>query len=283
MVDLFLNKENYKKGLNKDFIYLNFVIKSLLSQYSNKITTLEAKKLKFGRTNVYIHYTKICDKFIEIINSKKDGDKLTKGNSLENFLDDKRYKEIYKEYAQIHNNLLNKIIKKINLVNYNNFKCQEINIQEARKEDLIILDFENKNDFMEILFDNTFREIYSSNSKIEYNNYNLYSIDFDKIEKILEDTFIKNACFLKANEIIEMKYIENDFLNDGLYEFNEKLFIEDLSENDKKEFLRFYEKYLESNLESCFEINENIINIIKYISKICKINKNQLVTNIINN
>jgi len=66
-------------------------------------------------------------------------------------------------------------------------------------------------------------------------------------------------------------------------EFNEKLFIEDLSENDKKEFLRFYEKYLKSNLESCFEINENITNIIKYISKICKINNNQLVSNIINN
>ena len=36
-------------------------------------------------------------------------------------------------------------------------------------------------------------------------------------------------------------------------------------------------------MESCFEINENITNIIKYISKICKINNNQLVSNIINN
>ena len=282
MVDLFLNQENYEKGLNKDFICFNFVIKSLLCQYSNKITKLEVKKLTFERTNVYKQYTKICNKFIEIINSKKDGDNLTKGSSLEKFFDDKICKEIYNEYAKIHNNLLNEIIKKINLVDYNNFKLQEINIQEARKEELIILDFENKNNFMEILFDNTFRKIYSSNSKIEYNNYNLYSIDFDKIEKIFEDTFIKNACFLKANEIVEMKYIKNDFLNDGIYEFNEKLIIESLSESDKKEFLRFYEKYLENSLESCLEINENIKNIIAYINKIYKVNNSKLVTNIIN-
>jgi hypothetical protein len=168
------------------------------------------------------------------------------------------------------------------MVDYNNFKLQEINIQEARKEELIILDFDNKNNFMEILFDNTFREVYSSNSTIEYNNYNLYSIDFDKIEKIFEDIFIKNACFLKANEIVEMKYKKNDFLNDGIYEFNEKLIIESLSESDKKEFLRFYEKYLENSLESCLEINENIKNIIAYINKIYKVNNSKLVTNIIN-
>lgn len=194
----------------------------------------------------------------------------------------KYVKKYIMNMLKIHNNLLNEIIKKINLVDYNNFKLQEINIQEARKEELIILDFENKNNFMEILFDNTFREIYSSNSKIENNNYNLYSIDFDKIEKIFEDTFIKNACFLKANEIVEMKYIKNDFLNDGIYEFNEKLIIESLSESDKKEFLRFYEKYLENSLESCLEINENIKNIIAYINKIYKVNNSKLVTNVIN-
>ena len=282
VVDLFLNQENYEKELNKDFICFNFVIKSLLCQYSNKMTKLEVKKLTFERTNVYKQYTKICNKFIEIINSKKDGDNLTKGSSLEKFFDDKICKEIYNKYAKIHNNLLNEIIKKINQVDYNNFKLQEINIQEARKEELIILDFENKNNFMEILFDNTFREIYSSNSKIENNNYNLYSIDFDKIEKTFEDTFIKNACFLKANEIVEMKYIKNDFLNDGIYEFNEKLIIESLSESDKKEFLRFYEKYLENSLESCLEINENIKNIIAYINKIYNVNNSKLVTNIIN-
>lgn len=100
MVDLFLNQENYEKGLNKDFICFNFVIKSLLCQYSNKMTKLEVKKLTFERTNVYKQYTKICNKFIEIINSKKDGYNLTKGSSLEKFFDDKICKEIYNEYAK---------------------------------------------------------------------------------------------------------------------------------------------------------------------------------------
>lgn len=229
VVDLYLNKENNKRKFNEDFIYYNFVIKLLLNEYSGKITRYEAKKLAFEKTIVYKLYQKECDKFIEIINSKFKEKKLTKESSLDNFFIDASIEkgakliEIYKEYAQNQNNLLRDIIDKINAINNDVLECQEIYIQEAQKRDLVILNFENKSESDNIFLINTYREIYDNNSKIKYNNYNLYSVDFDKIEKILEDTLIRNVCLLKMDEIIEMKYSEEDFLNDGISEFNKNI------------------------------------------------------------
>ena len=290
VVELYLNKENYKRKFNEDFIYYNFVIKLLLNEYSGKIKRYEAKKLAFEKTIVYKLHQKDCDKFIEIINTKFKEQKLTKESSLENFFIDssiekgKKLLEIYKEYAQNQNNLLRDIIDKINAVNIDVLECQEIYIQEAQKRDLLILDFENKSESDDIFLINTYREIYDNNSKIKYNNYNLYSVDFDKIEKILEDTLIRNACFLKVDEIIEMKYSEEDFLNDGISEFNKNIKQpESLNEKDKMEFLIFYEKNLKTNLISCLEINEGLKNILTYVNmNINKINKNKTLSDIIN-
>ena len=276
VVDLYLNKENNISKFNKDFICFNFVIKSLLNQYSGKISKVDSKKIKFENTNVYKNYQKRCEAFIEIINLKNPEKKLTKESKLENFLinesseNGKLYIEIYKEYANIQNDLLNEIIEKINKVNRDNFICQEINVQETQKEDLLI---ENKSEFNEILLMNTFREIYGYNSTIIYNNYNLYSVNFDKIEKILEEILIRNACFLKTDEIIEMIFKEEDFLNDGLNEFYDNINSENLNQKDQMVFLNFYEKYLNSNLKLCLEINEELINIVKYINKNFKNNK----------
>ena len=56
VVDLYLNKKNDQIILNKEFINFNFVIKSLLNQYSGRITRYEAKKLTFEKTTVYKQY-----------------------------------------------------------------------------------------------------------------------------------------------------------------------------------------------------------------------------------
>ena len=139
------------------------------------------------------------------------------------------------------------------------------------------MDFESKSEFTEILLSNTFREIYNPNSKIKYNNYNLFSIDFEKIEKILEDTFIRNACLLKTDEIAEMKYQGEEFLNDGISSLNKNIKPIDLDEKDKIAFVKFYEKNLKDNLDSCLEVNEGLKNIIAYINKnIKKINNKGL-------
>ena len=130
---------------------------------------------------------------------------------------------------------------------------------------------------------NTFREIYGNNSKVKYNNYNLFSVDFDKIEKLFEDTLIRNACFLKTDEIVEMKYSGEEFLNDGIFEFNKNIKPESLDEKVKMEFLIFYEKNLQTNLTSCLEIDEGLKNIVLYINKnINKINKSKSLSDIIN-
>ena len=55
----------------------------------------------------------------------------------------------------------------------------------------------------------------------------LFSIDFQNIEKILEENFIRNACFSKAEETAKMKYTGEEFIKDGISDLNIK--------KDKKE------------------------------------------------
>ena len=289
IINLYLNKDLNNKEFNKHFFCFNSVIKLLHNQYSNKITRNIAKRIIFENTNIYKRNQKLCDMFLDIINSKIKDNKLTKESSLEYFLintSNKYYeilKEIYKDFSKIQNDTLYEIINKKNIINNNNFEFEEINIQEAQKEDLIFFDFENQSEILEIFLMNTFKNIYDENYEIKYNNYNSYSIDFDSIEKILESNFIRNACLLKADKIEEMKYLEEDILDDGLNEFNKNIKIEDLKEKDKKEFIIFYRKKLENNLLSCLEVNEGIINIIKYVNKDFKrINNSKSLYNIIN-
>ena len=284
VIDLYLNRENNKKRLGKDFISFNFIIKSLHNNYSFHISRNAAKKLAFEETSVYKEHEKFCINFMNIINSKNDKNKLKKNSSLEYLFSTeiiKLYKELYNSYAKIQNNLLTEIIEKINTAGYEKFECQEINIQEAQSKDLLTLEFENKCDFIEILLTNINREFYNAKSKIKYNNYNLFSIDFDKIEKLLEDILIRNACILKTDEFLEMKYKGEDFLDDGISEFNKNIGNESLNKADKKLFIIFYKNNLENNLVSCLEINKDLKNIIAYVNK-NKIKNNKSVYNIIN-
>ena len=229
-IDLYFNREK-RKRLNSDFIYFNFVIKSLTGNYSHKISKNVARKLPLENTLLYTEHTNICIKFIEIVNSrfKDKKDKLTKESSLENFFIDnttekgKLYKEIYTEYSKIQNDMLNEISEKLKEANYEPLECLEINIQEAQRENLLFLEFENESDFIEILLENTFRKINNSNSKNKIHNYNLFLKDLNKIEKLFQDSLIRNACFLKTDEIVEMKYIGEEFLNDGIFTFNKNI------------------------------------------------------------
>ena len=291
VVDLYLNKGNYKGNSSKDFLCFNFVIKTLLNQYSGKINKKEASQIKFENTDVYKQNESECNKFIEIINSKYNDKILIKESKLENFLinrsteNGKKFIELYREYADNQNNLLNDTIQKINAINFDNYECQEINIQEAQEEDLIFLNFEKASEFNEIFLMNTFRDIYKLNkgkSTIKYDNYNLFSIDFGMIEKILEDVLIKNSFLLKTDEILEMIYSDEEYLNDGISLLNKNIQENSLEENDKKNFIIFYEKNFEQNLIYCFEIHEELKNIVKHINNnIINIKKEQPLFEII--
>ena len=289
IVALYLNETYNMRQNNEDLICFNFVMTSLFDQYSGKITKEEAKKLTFEKTNVYKNYQKISQNFIKIVNAKNKAQQITEKSSLTNFFINysteagKKYIQIYKDFAEKQNNLLREIITKINAVNYDEIECQEINIQDAQKGDLLNLEFENESESNEIFLINTLREIYSKDSKVKYNNYNIFNVDFDKIEKIFEDNLIRNACFLKTNEIVEIEFTGEDFLNDGIFEFENhyKMTIEDLDKNDKKVFLKFYENNLKTNLDSCLEINEGLKKIITYINNNKQRIKNKTISDII--
>ena len=107
VIYLYLNREKMKKGINKEFIQFNFVIKSLLNEFSNKISRNVAKKLTFEKTFVYKKNEKICDAFIKIIKTKNKD--ISKESCLENFLIDRSNKEgklyidMYERYAESQN------------------------------------------------------------------------------------------------------------------------------------------------------------------------------------
>ena len=283
VINIFLERNNNKNKFGKEFRCFNFVIKSLINQYLGVITEEEAKKQPFKNSNVYKRYQKESELFIKIMNKKYNELQLTEDSSLANYFKDEKYINLYKEYAKNQNSSLKEIIEKINAVNYDCLECQEINIQEAQKDDLLTLEFENESESQEIFLMNTSKEIYGSNSKIKYNNYNLYSVNFDNIERILVDKLIRNACFFKTDEIVEMKYSGKDYLNDGIYELNKiKDMNQEMDEKDKIGFLIYYEKKLKDNLPSCLEINGSLKNIIAYVLKnIKKINKNESIYNVI--
>ena len=286
VLNLYLNRKKMEKGINKEFLLFNYVIKSLLNEYSNKITKNTAKKLTLEKSYLYKNDNKRCDTFIKKMKLKNKD--ISKESSLEYFLIDstnekgKIYLDMYEKYAETQNKLLDEIIETINSVNYEPFESQEINIQEAQRGDLFILEFDKKTEFMEILLSNTFRDIYMNNSKIKYNNYNLFLIDYEKIEKILEDTFIRNTCKLKTDEITEIIYIGEEILNDGISNLNNIITPTNLDEENKIAIIKFYEKELKENLDSCLEVNAGFKNIITHINKNIKtINNSKGINDII--
>ena len=53
-----------KKGINKDFIRINFVVKPLLNEFSNKINKKNAKKLTLESSSIYKENQKMSADFI---------------------------------------------------------------------------------------------------------------------------------------------------------------------------------------------------------------------------
>ena len=290
-IDFYLNEEERKKASNhyKNFLCFNYVIKSLLNEYSYNITEEDAAKTILMDTKFFELNSEICEAFIKLINekNKNKNKKLTKQDTLNNYLlngASTLFKEMYNDFMQFQNKLLENIVKKINSESIDKLELQKIDIQEAKKEDLINFEFEKKSKFTEILLSNTYRDFYNKNSKIKYNNYNLYTIDFDNIEKIFEETFIKNACILKMDNIIEIIYKGEDYLNDGITDFkNNQNNLKDLDEKDEKSLISFYEDVLKTDLSLCLKINKELKDLIKYINKNPrKINLSNSLNDIIN-
>ena len=54
------------------------------------------------------------------------------------------------------------------------------------------------------------------------------------------------------------------FLNDHVLEYNYKINLSSLRNDDKKDLITFYEKRLKDNEDACLKINEGLKNIIYY-------------------
>ena len=114
---------------------------------------------------------------------------------------------------------------------------------------------------------NLLQKVHIYIKKIKKYLLTLFSIDFQNIEKILEENFIRNACFSKTEETAKMKYTGEEFIKDGISDLNIKINKKDLDEGDKMTFVKFCEKNLKDNLDCCLEFNEGLKNIILYVYK----------------
>lgn len=259
--DYLETKEIYINNGKEDSSSIKFI--GLLYNKENGINFLKTKDIDSVATLIYRLYTttdslqfkdileyQCCISFIaELMNNIIDD---TDDNNL---------------LISLKNIIEKNDIDKLLLTFTNYFLRFEINVQSAKRGDLLTLEFENESESNEIFLMNTFREIYGKNSKIKYNFHNLYSVDFGEIEKMLEDILIRKSCFLKTTKINEMEYKGEDFLNDGMSELDEKIRSEKLKEKDKLEFLSFYEENLKNNIASWVEIDQELKNIIIFVNK----------------
>ena len=71
-------------------------------------------------------------------------------------------------------------------------------MQNAKRNEVLNFDEVNKI-FMEIIFENSKRDIFTEDNKINYSNYKQFIYDFDSIERILGEKILPGKVKLNGN------------------------------------------------------------------------------------
>ena len=100
----------------------------------------------------------------------------------------------YQHLIEWQNSFINAIISKNNisgiLNNYIPLLEQEIVIQDSTKEEIINIDNEIFKSFNDLIFHSSMRNIFDSENKINYKNYNNIIYNFDYIEEELANLLL---------------------------------------------------------------------------------------------
>ena len=152
-----------------------------------------------------------------------------------------KYKYIYKQFIDKHNEIVGKLLKdKSKFFDAQNHNQNKINIQNITKEDEIFI---TKNDLSinNVLFNYSYRKVIINDDYSEFNNY---EINLEYIEEMMTDKFLKNKRLI-SDEIFEFKYKNEDleFKNkDICTKLKEKINEEELSINDKIIIYEYFEE-----------------------------------------
>ena len=150
----------------------------------------------------------------------------------------------YQQMIEWQNNLLNMIISKNSmngiLNSYVSQLEQEINIQEATKDEIIKIDDKTYQALEALISSSSIRNIFHKNkdNNIQYKNYNDIIYNYDYIEEELGKLILPGLKRFKPGSIKFITYLYEGFRGDGnssiLTNYNDKYKLKPLSEEEKQ-------------------------------------------------
>ena len=227
LLTAYISVDNKIKDFFKCFSEFNEFCNYLINKYSYKISREEALERHIYEEEIYVtnqdnfkdKYNRFKKMWVYLepysltfngytIMYKIDMDKYQILayilNDDEQFGKGKYISSIYQHYINLQNKYLLMLIKSSNNSNLSNYIKEnniKIDVQKATKNE--ILNFDNDEKFIEIIFDNCKRNIITKDNKINYLNYKQYIYDFDSIEFDLGKKLLANKAIF--NE--KIKYI----------------------------------------------------------------------------
>ena len=223
--NIILNKEDdFEKDYVKPFIESWDIIKEKCTQYGCKILR-ENEKIRYLNMNVNLP---LC--FFLADNGDIDG-----GMYLAS---------AYQNLIEWQNSFLDAIISKNSmngiLNSYVTQLEQQINIQEATKDEIININDKTYQSLEALISSSSIRNIFSkdNNNNILYKNYNDIIYNYDYIEEELGKIILPGLKKFKPNEIKFVIYLFEAFRGDDkssiLTKYNEKYLKKNLSEDEKQ-------------------------------------------------
>ena len=250
----------------------NSVLNLFNEKYSYLITRIDANILSLKEEEIYKDNKEKIDKFIKFYNNIKKNQEIKELNEnskiSEFFIDDKSaigksYIEIYKKFIEIQNNKLEKLLNiKINDEIFDENCKSKVNIQNVHENEIYSLNLPDKFSFNDIIFNYSYRKTLIDK---DYKSYNIFVIDYDKIEGIMTDLLLKNKKLLNDN-LIKFIYKNEDLKfdnNDIITKFNQ---YQEIDIDDKLIIYQFYEKNSEK-LSLFLDIINDFMQLIIFVNK----------------
>ena len=284
----FLEDYNQKDNILDNLALFNNTLNLFREKYSLYITREDAENEILSDNELYKNNKEEIDEFIKYYNSlgikgsEKKIIKLSNKNKLfEFFIDDGN--EIGKSYIEIYKKFINEQNKQIDhLLNLKieegvfDLNCRnEVNIQNIKEDEIFSLKLASNFSFIGIIFNNSFRKILINNNS-KY-NYNLFEIDFEKIEENMTELLLKNKKLFNE-DINKFIYKNEDLLFDNIdivTNFNNIYNTEELLVADK---LIIYDLFKDNteNINLFKDLVTSFKNIIIYINNNKNDKKNKI-------
>jgi len=265
LLNAFLIQENKEKELIKYLPEFNEFVNFMIDNYSYKISREEASNILLKDEEIYKNnqngFRDLFNKFKNKIwcnlkpfaikygqNEEMNPIDLDENKSLDYFLNDdgEMYKGMYiasayQNFISWQNTFLDQIIEPLSqngiLHHFIKNMGKSIDVQNAKNNEALNFDKANE-DLMDIIYNNSKRNIFTIENKINYLNYKQFIYDFDSIESNLGELILPEK--VKFNDSKHLRFITYNFESfrsnktSILIEFSKKYKTVPLSQENKQ-------------------------------------------------